>query len=231
MNTVLPPFVPLLMVLSLVLCVFCFYKASGNSTKVLSVIIGFAIVQGLVAFLGFYTNFHTVPPRLPLLVLPSFALIALLFAFPMSRFFLDNIDPSWLTFLHIVRFPIELVLYWLFLFDLVPELMTFEGRNFDILSGISAPFIAYWAYIKKSMSPKWMLVWNFICLALLLNIVIQAILSAPGPFQQLSFDVPNTGVFYFPYVWLPSIIVPLVFLSHVICIRQIIRTISLKQGA
>lgn len=231
MNTVLPPFVPLLMVLSLVLCVFCFYKASGNSSKVLTVIIGFAIVQGLVAFLGFYTNFHTVPPRLPLLVLPSFALIALLFAFPMSRFFLDNIDPSWLTFLHIVRFPIELVLYWLFLFDLVPELMTFEGRNFDILSGISAPFIAYWAYIKKSMSPKWMLVWNFICLALLLNIVIQAILSAPGPFQQLSFDVPNTGVFYFPYVWLPSIIVPLVFLSHVICIRQIIRTISLKQGA
>lgn len=231
MNTVLPPFVPLLMVLSLVLCVFCFYKASGNSSKVLTVIIGFAIVQGLVAFLGFYTNFHTVPPRLPLLVLPSFALIALLFAFPMSRFFLDNIDPSWLTFLHIVRFPIELVLYWLFLFDLVPELMTFEGRNFDILSGISAPFIAYWAYIKKSMSPKWMLVWNFICLALLMNIVIQAILSAPGPFQQLSFDVPNTGVFYFPYVWLPSIIVPLVFLSHVICIRQIIRTISLKQGA
>lgn len=231
MNTVLPPFVPLLMVLSLALSVFCFYKASGNTTKVLTVIIGFALVQGLVAFLGFYTNFNTVPPRLPLLVLPSFALIALLFAFPMSRAFLDNIDPSWLTFLHIVRFPIELVLYWLFLFDLVPELMTFEGRNFDILSGISAPFIAYWAYIKKSMNPKWLLLWNFICLALLLNIVIHAILSAPGPFQQLSFDTPNTGVFYFPYVWLPSIIVPLVFLSHVICIRQIIRTLSIKQGA
>jgi hypothetical protein len=190
--------------------------------------LAFVAVQGIASILGFYSNFTVLPPRIPLLVLPSFAFIALLYAFPGSRQFLDTMDQAWLTFLHIIRFPVELVLYWLFMCNLVPELMTFEGRNFDVISGISAPFIAYWSYVKKRIRKSWLLLWNFACLGLLLNIVIHAILSAPSPFQQLAFDTPNTGVFYFPYAWLPSIIVPIVFLSHVICIRQLIRSLSIK---
>jgi len=228
MNTNLPPIVPFIMVLSLILCIFSFYRASANNKTLLNIVLAFVAVQGIASILGFYSNFTVLPPRIPLLVLPSFAFIALLYAFPGSRQFLDTMDQAWLTFLHIIRFPVELVLYWLFMCNLVPELMTFEGRNFDVISGISAPFIAYWGYVKKRIRKSWLLLWNFACLGLLLNIVIHAILSAPSPFQQLAFDSPNTGVFYFPYAWLPSIIVPIVFLSHVICIRQLIRSLSIK---
>jgi hypothetical protein len=132
---------------------------------------------------------------------------------------MDNFDPGWLTFLHIVRFPVELVLYWLFIYNQIPEVMTFEGRNFDILSGLSAPFIAYWAYVKRNLDRKWIILWNVICLVLLINIVTTAILSAPTPLQQIEFDHPNKGVFYFPFIWLPCMIVPLVLLSHILCIR------------
>jgi hypothetical protein len=65
------------------------------------------------------------------------------------------------------------------------------------------------------------LLWNFICLGLLVNIIVNAVLSAPFPFQQFGFSQPNIAVLYFPYVWLPCGIVPLVLLSHLAVIRQL----------
>jgi hypothetical protein len=60
-----------------------------------------------------------------------------------------------------------------------------------------------------------------ICLGLLINIVSNAILSAPFPFQQFAFDQPNIAVLYFPFIWLPCCVVPLVLLSHLAAIRQL----------
>jgi len=225
MDTSLPPLVPIMMVLSTVLTIFCFYKASKNIIVVYWICI-LAAIQGLLALGGFYTDFESMPPHFPLLILPSLVSIVLLYAFPRSRYFLDHVDQSWLTFLHIVRFPVELILYWLYMFYLVPEVMTFDGRNFDVISGITAPFIAYWGFVIRKMDYKWVLAWNVICVLLLLNIVITAILSAPTPIQKMALDQPNIGVFIFPYVWLPSIIVPVVLLSHIISIRQLLRVLS-----
>jgi hypothetical protein len=127
-----------------------------------------------------------------------------------------------LTILHVVRVPVELVILGLFLIKAVPQLMTFEGRNFDILSGLSAPVIYYFAFIRKQMNGKLLLIWNFVCLGLLINIVANAILSAPFTFQKFAFDQPNIAILYFPYVLLPGCIVPLVLLSHLASIRQLI---------
>ena len=96
-----------------------------------------------------------------------------------------------------------------------------EGRNFDIISGITAPLIYYYGFVKKRLNKNILIAWNLLCLALLLNIVINAVLSAPFPFQQFAFNQPNIAVFYFPYVWLPGCIVPLVLLSHLVAIKQL----------
>ena len=101
--------------------------------------------------------------------------------------------------------------------------MTFEGRNLDILSGITAPVVYYFGFVKKRMNNTSIILWNLICLGLLFNIVITAILSAPTPFQKLAFDQPNIGVFYFPFIWLPGIIVPLVLLAHLAVIRHLMK--------
>jgi hypothetical protein len=127
-----------------------------------------------------------------------------------------------LTILHIVRAPVELVLFWLFVYKAVPKLMTFEGRNFDVLSGLTAPLIYYFGFIKQYIGKKGILLWNFICLALLMNIVVNAILAAPFPIQQFGFDQPNIAVLYFPYIWLPCCIVPLVLLSHLATIKKLL---------
>ena len=124
--------------------------------------------------------------------------------------------------MHIVRVPVELILYWLFLNKVVPQLMTFEGRNFDIAAGLTAPLVYYFGFIKKSLSKKIIIAWNFICLALLLNIVVNAVLAAPTFFQQFAFDQPNIAILYFPFNLLPAVVVPLVLLSHLAAIRQLL---------
>ncbi len=218
----LPVYVSVVFILTTIATLYFLYKASNNSKMLLLICSLWILVQGVIAYTGFYTVINTLPPRFALLILPAFVLIAVLFNTVKGKSFIDTFDQKWLTYLHVVRVPVELVLFWLYAAKYVPELMTFEGRNFDILSGLSAPVIAYLAF-NKNLNRKILLFWNFICLALLFNIVINAILAAPSAFQMQAFDQPNVGVFYFPFVWLPCFIVPVVLFSHLACIRQIIK--------
>ena len=101
--------------------------------------------------------------------------------------------------------------------------MTFEGRNFDILSGISAPIIYYFAFAKGNTNKALLVTWNIACILLLVNIVAIAILSTPYPFQKFGFDQPNVAIFYLPYIWLPAVVVPIVLFAHVASLRQLLR--------
>jgi hypothetical protein len=202
--------------------IYLFYKASRNLKLVLIISIAWLLLQGVVASTGFYTVTDTIPPRFMLLVIPPFAFIVFLFLTEKGRRFIDSLDVKALTLLHIVRIPVEIILLMLFLQKTIPQIMTFEGRNFDILSGISALFIYYFGFVRKTLNKNLIIAWNFLCLALLVNIVTIAILSAPFTFQKLAFDQPNVAVFYFPFVWLPAFIVPVVLLSHLVSIRQLL---------
>lgn len=217
----LPSYISIIFGLTTILTSWTFYKAAGNSKPVLLVILVWLAVQTFIASSGFYTVTDTLPPRFLLLVLPPFLVIAGLFMSPKGRKFIDGLDLKSLTILHTIRIPVEIVLFFLFTYKTIPELMTFEGRNFDILSGITAPVIFYFAFVRKQLSRKIILIWNMICLGLLINIVSNAILSAPFPFQQFAFDQPNIAVLYFPFIWLPCCVVPLVLLSHLAAIRQL----------
>lgn len=127
-----------------------------------------------------------------------------------------------LTYLHTIRIPVEFVLYWLFLSQAVPELMTFAGRNFDIIAGITAPIIAYFGLKKHKIPKTVVLIWHFICLGLLLHIVVNAFLSAPSSVQKFAFDQPNIAILYFPFSGLPTFIVPVVLFCHLAAIRQLL---------
>lgn len=190
------------------------------------VLIGLSIwlvIQAMLSLKNIYnTNTHTLPPKILLAgVLPTFLTILLLFVTAKGRQFIYSLPLKNLTWLNIVRIPVEIILFWLFLHKAIPELMTFEGRNFDIVAGITAPFMAYFGFTKAKLNRPLLLTWNLICLALLLNIVVHGILSAPTPMQQFAFDQPNIAILYFPFSWLPTFIVPIVFLGHLISIAQL----------
>lgn len=179
--------------------------------------------QAVMAYTGFYTVTNTLPPRFALVVGPPLLELLLLLVTARGRRFLDALRPDRLTLLHMVRVPVELVLFGLYHYQAVPRLMTFEGHNWDILMGLSAPLVYYAAYRRRALGRAGLLIWHVVGLGLLGNIVRLGLLSAPGPFQQFAFEQPNVALAHFPYVWLPAFVVPVVLLAHLAALRELLK--------
>lgn len=218
----LPAYIKVVFTLTTFLTIILFYVASQKSKTTILVLSAWLVLQALIGRTGFYTITDTIPPRFLLLIGPPVIFILALFIIPRGRTYINALDLKFLTFMHVIRIPVEIVLLWLFLHGVIPERMTFEGINFDILSGITAPLVYYFGLVKKQLNRSTLIAWNLICLGLLFNIVVNAIFSAPTPFQKFAFDQPNIGVLYFPFNWLPACIVPLVLFSHLAALRQLL---------
>ena len=229
----LPIFISIIFILNTCLTLWLFYHAISRATTpkmrnkavpIIFALTGWLIVQAALALIHVYSdNSKAVPPKLLVLgILPALVVIALTFLTRAGRNFIDSLPLSNMTWIHVVRIPVEIGLLVLFIHKAVPQAMTFEGRNFDILSGLTAPFIAYFGFTKNKLKRPALLLWNFICLGLLFNIVITAILSAPLAVQRFAFDQPNIAILHFPFCWLPVFIVPVVLFSHLVTIRQLI---------
>lgn len=205
-----------------IITVWQFYRASNSSKFFLLIAVLIAISQFFIGRTNFYENGNTIPPKFLLLIAPAIVFIVLLIITKQGKYFLDSINLKHLSILHTVRIPVEIVLYYLFVAKTIPQIMTFEGKNFDIIAGLTAPIIYYFDFVKNRISTTLILAWNILSLGLLLNIVFIAILSTTTPFQKFGFDQPNIAIAHFPFNWLPSIIVPLVLLSHLTTIRQLL---------
>jgi len=211
----LPLFYSIAFLVTTLLTLILFYYATNKSKEVLIVITLLMTIQSVLSYNGFYLNTKTVPPRFLLIMLPTLLIILGLFISKKGKAWLQTLDLKMLTLLSVVRIPVELILYILFIYKTIPELMTFSGRNFDILPGLVVPIIYYLKFVKKQ-SNKIFMTWNVIGLVLIVNIIVQAVLSAPFIFQQFAFDQPNVGVLYFPFILLPVFVAPAVLFSHLV---------------
>ncbi|MCX6148573.1 MAG: hypothetical protein NTW25_15170 [Candidatus Kapabacteria bacterium] len=200
-------------------------KQIYQDTKKIPVIFGtilimWLVTQSVLASSGFYLNDKGFPPRFVFAVLPPFLFILYLFFF--KKDFLKKLDLEQLNYIHTSRVVVEVVLLWLFQIHLVPQQMTFEGTNYDLMIGITAPYITYSFYANK-LSKRLYIVWNIAGVAMLLNVVIAGILSAPTAIQKFNLDQPNIGILMYPFIWLACFIVPLVFFIHFVTIWRIIK--------
>ena len=215
---ILPVFVITTLITLLVL-----YKSVNYYKSTIIITIIWLAIQSVISLSGFYTITNVMPPRFSLLLIPPVILIISLFLSKTGKQYVDNANIKILTLIHVIRIPVELVLYWLYLQKTIPEIMTYEGQNFDIICGISAPIIYYFGYVKKTLNSKVLLVWNIACILLLLNIVITALLSAPFPIQKFAFNQPNIALLYFPFTLLPGLVVPIVLFAHVASVTQLLK--------
>lgn len=212
----------ILFIITTFLAAYLFYRASNKSNTSLIIIFGWMIIQSVISLTGFYFNEFTKPPRFIALGLPPVVFIIILFSTTKGKVFINKLNIRWLTVLQSIRILVEIVLYMLFISKSIPQIMTFEGRNFDILAGISAPIVYYLAFKKQTLSKKLLLIWNILSLLLLFNIVVIAALSLQTTLQQFALDQPNIALTYFPFIWLPSVVVPIVLLSHLASLKQIL---------
>lgn len=128
--------------------------------------------------------------------------------------------PLWtLVAVQAFRFPLELAMHALYERGIMPEQMSYSGRNFDILTGITAIVVAVLAQ-RGMAGRRVVLVWNAIGLALLINIVVIAVLSTPR-FRYFGDDRLNVFVTYPPFVWLPAVMVLSALAGHLLIFRAI----------
>jgi hypothetical protein len=224
----LPFYIPAVFILASFFAIFIFFRASGKPVVVLIVLITWLALQSAIALTGFFAVTDTLPPRFIFLIGIPLIAMTILFSTAKGKIFVDSFNVGQLTLLHSIRIAVELVLFWLFLQKTMPRLMTIEGRNFDLVSGVTAPLVYYFGFVKRKLGVGPMLAWNFICLFILLFTVSNAVLSAPTPLQKFGFGQPTIAVFYFPFVWLPGVVVPVVIFSHLITIRSLIQRIKSK---
>lgn len=197
------------------LTLFLFYTGTGKNIRVVVIFIAWQIVIGI---LSYFEVFKEKPLLFPLAIIASTLLSILVF----KIISIKELNTRYLIGIHIVRIPVELCLYQLFIKGQIPEIMTFTGWNFDILIGLSALVILIYQFVKKkNLARQDFLFWNVIGLLFLSVIVIIAILSSPLPIQQFALDQPNMALLEFPYSFLPTCIVPIVFISHFLLIKHL----------
>jgi hypothetical protein len=101
--------------------------------------------------------------------------------------------------------------------------MTFEGRNFDIITGVTAVLLTtrLSSLVLLNKLPRFAIIlWNMMGLALLINFVAIAFLSMPTPFRYFMNEPANTIVTEFPISLLPAFLVPLAYMLHILSVRK-----------
>lgn len=176
---------------------------------------------------GFFSDFSGFPPKFGIiLVVPLISILIVTFS-KTTKEILHHIPAQNILRLQVFRVVVEILLWLLLIQNLLPVQMTFEGRNFDILAGLTGPLIAY-LYVKKKSGKTATIVWNVLGLGLLFNIVGIAIVSLPTPFRVFMNEPANTIVAYFPIIWLPGFLVPLAYTLHFLSIRQLTSELRTK---
>src|ERR1700754_398915 len=179
-----------------------------------------AILLTVLSLSGFFADFSALPPRIGLAVLLPLPIV-LIFAFSSTGTeWLRLVPPQRLVYWQSFRILVDIVLWVNYMRGLIPVQMSFEGRNFDVLSGLLAIPVAYYCFVRRSW-PRWIVVaYNIAGLGLLLNVIIISVLSMPTPLRYFHNEPANTLLGHFPYIFLPGILVPLAYSLHILSLRQ-----------
>jgi len=193
-------------------------KIFFGTTFILVLWIGLLTV---LSYKGFFSDFSKLPPRPGLAMLIPLPIIILIAFSKTGTQLLQMIPSHWLVFMQSFRIVVELLLLSAFMAGNLPVQMTFEGRNFDVFTGVLALPVGYLLARKKSYSSKLIIAFNIIGILLLLNILVIAVLSMPTSIRYFMNEPSNTLVGQFPFILLPGVLVPIAYSMHIFSLRQL----------
>lgn len=184
------------------------------------VLFGWLLSLAFLANQGWFAHFLKLPPRVMLPVAICFIGIGIMAFNKSVGRVLDEIPMALLIVPQVFRVVVEIVLWQLADAGKAPEQMSFEGLNYDIIAGATAPIAAFICFGQGRRLRKLAIAWNFIGLALLLNILVISVLSLPA---IGGFEAENRFIAYFPFIWLPGFVAPFALWLHVMSLRQLFR--------
>jgi hypothetical protein len=219
--------IPVLLVAALVAGVAAASRRIGEApavgrrvvlTTTVAAAVWMAVTWALAAS-GVLLNFDATPPPFAILVV-AIVLLAVRIAFTGYGRRLALGIPLWaLVAVQGFRLPLEIAMHALVERGIMPVQMSYTGRNFDIVSGITAIVVGALVLAGKAGRGV-VLAWNVTGLALLVNVVAVAILATPR-FRAFGDDAVNTFVMYTPFVWLPAVMVLAALAGHLLVFRAV----------
>ena len=165
----------------------------------------------------------TMPPRVPLLVIfPLLAVMIFTLFKKTTSTFLSITSVSWLIYIQGFRIIVELIIWGAYREGIVPLETTLEGYNFDIIIGLTAVPLAYYAKNDK-VSPLVLMIWNIAGILILGNTVRFFLSSVyfPELLGQTSTMVTSDFV-KLPYLLIPGMFMPLAVYIHALSIKQLL---------
>ena len=170
---------------------------------------------------GFLQNWNATPPPFALIVLGVLGVSLTLAFSTVGRRIAEQIPVWWLVGVQGFRLPLEIAMHALVARGIMPVQMSYSGRNFDIVTGLTAVIVA--ALVAAGYGGRRLVfAWNVMGLALLINVVSTAIASTP-PFRYFGDDRVVTFVTYAPFVWLPAVMVVAALAGHLLIFRALRR--------
>lgn len=198
------------------------YKSQSKRGMLLHFInIVWPVFTLVLAYQKLFIDF-SLPPKFALVIFGDLAILIFLFRYVKTKDYLLKAFPIvFLILIQIVRFPLELWLGELCESGLNACSMTYHGYNFDVITAATAPVIAFLAFKDSKKYNSLIKAWNYMGLFFIVVVVAVAVLSTPVPFRVFTEGLPNTVVAYYPYVLLPSFIVPSAVLYHILCLQKL----------
>jgi hypothetical protein len=158
------------------------------------------------------------PPLFVLMVAVLAVSVAIAFS-PVGTRLVKGLPLAVLIGFQSFRFPLELLMHRAATEGVMPAQMSYSGRNFDIVSGISAAIVALLIW-RRAAGRSLAVFWNIAGALLLANILVVAMVSTPA-LAAFGPDRLNTWVCYPPFVWLPTVFVVLAIAGHLLVARKL----------
>ncbi|GEM_PF-863553 len=194
-----------------------------NPWPTAAVIGGWMLVTATLANAGLLARVDRAPAPMAVMLPLILALPMVMALSPLGGRLAAALPIAALVGLQMFRLPLELVMHRAAELGIMPSELSYSGYNLDIVTGTGAAvlFLALRvAAVPRAAVWAWN-AWGLWCLA-----VIAWVARSGSPMVRAFGDDPrhvNTWVLYFPYVWLPTVLVMIALSGHLVLTRALLR--------
>lgn len=222
-----------LTIIMLVMMVIIYYKSVKNSIS--NPKIQKKRIYQLLGGLGIYLLYLTVLSTTGILLVeglpPRFIVFLLV---PLAIFFgwfyyknkedkvLHAMSQTHFVYPQSFRILVEILLLYTFYKGIIPKTATFEGLNYDIIMGISAPFMGYFIFSKKERYTLFKKAWNI--LGIIMILFVAFIIGTSFYLPQIwgsDQALVEPSFLTLPYLLIAGFLAPLGIFMHVLSLIQL----------
>jgi len=209
--------------LAIVMTIITLIAYSLTDTKHFLLAAAWIAISGFLAYSGIISNFDSKPPPFAF-VLPVFIVVAFVIGLSKTGKEISATKSfAILVGLQAFRFPLELIMHRAYEIGIMPQYLSYSGYNYDVATGIGAMILGFMLWRGFSVPHFVIWVWNIwgiICL-----IVIAIVAVGGSPIAAIFGSEPenlNTWVAFFPYIWLPMVLVLNAIVAHILVTRKLL---------